>query len=112
MAWVIERRRSGRDRPLPASSRAPESPLFPVFVALATVSLAIAGGFALAGAWPVLPFAGIELAALAWAMRRFGGSARNVAAVPSAPTFHCAARNRRHRPATRIRMTNLRRKPF
>ncbi len=37
--------------------------------ALAVLSLAIAGGFAVAGAWLILPFAGLELAALAIALR-------------------------------------------
>jgi len=35
-----------------------------VFAALASVSLAIGIGFALAGAWLVLPFAGLEVVAL------------------------------------------------
>jgi uncharacterized membrane protein len=38
-----------------------------VFVALAAVVLAIGAAFALAGAWLVLPFAGLEAAALALA---------------------------------------------
>jgi uncharacterized membrane protein len=37
------------------------------FAALALVTLAIGTGFALAGAWPVLPFAGLEVVALATA---------------------------------------------
>jgi uncharacterized membrane protein len=36
-----------------------------VFLALAALTLAIATGFALAGAWLVLPFAGLEVALLA-----------------------------------------------
>lgn len=35
-----------------------------VFVALAVVSAAIGTGFAMAGAWPVLPFAGLEIVVL------------------------------------------------
>jgi uncharacterized membrane protein len=47
-----------------------------VFAALAAIVLAIGAGFAMAGAWLVLPFAGLEVALLigayvAWA-RRFG----------------------------------------
>ena len=38
-----------------------------VFGALAAVALAIGAAFALAGAWLVLPFAGLEIAALAMA---------------------------------------------
>ena len=120
MAWVIEGRRSVTGRPLP-SSRTPASPLFFAILAIAAVSLFIAGAFALAGAWLVLPFAGLELAGLAWALRH---AARRVAAVPPKPTLvpasavmaFCAARMAASRsrpvPATRIRMINLRRKPF
>jgi len=86
-------------------------PLFPAYVTLAAISLVIAIAFAAVGAWPVLPFAGLELAALGWAMCRCGGAP---AAVPLPPTF-CAARRARHRrplPANLIRTINLRRKPF
>lgn len=38
--------------------------LFKVYLAIAGVSLAIGAGFAWAGAWLVLPFAGVEVAAL------------------------------------------------
>jgi len=38
--------------------------LLGVFVAFALVSLSIGAGFAAAGAWMILPFAGIEVAAL------------------------------------------------
>lgn len=40
-----------------------------VFGSLAAISMGIAGGFALVGAWPLLPFAGLEVAALAVALR-------------------------------------------
>lgn len=40
-----------------------------VFASLAAFSVLIAAGFAMAGAWLILPFAGIELAALALAVR-------------------------------------------
>ena len=36
-----------------------------VFIALGALALAIAAGFALAGAWLILPFAGLEIVALA-----------------------------------------------
>jgi uncharacterized membrane protein len=36
---------------------------------LAAVTFAVAGFFALQGFWPVLPFAGIEIGLLAWAVR-------------------------------------------
>ena len=36
---------------------------------LAAVTFAIAGFFALQGFWPVLPFAGLEIGLLAWAVR-------------------------------------------
>ncbi len=38
-------------------------------VAIGSVSLAVAGVFAVQGYWPILPFAGAEIALLAWAMR-------------------------------------------
>ena len=38
------------------------------FLGIATVSLGIAGSFAAAGYWPILPFAGLELAALGAAL--------------------------------------------
>lgn len=108
MAWVIESRRSVRDRPPPAGS--PPPLLLPVFVAVAAASLGIAVAFALAGAWPVLPFAGLELAALGWGIHHFGRQAR-----PAASPEPCASARttrRRTRPANRIRMINQRRKPF
>ncbi|MDH5534345.1 MAG: DUF2244 domain-containing protein [Betaproteobacteria bacterium] len=40
-----------------------------VLGSLAVISLAIAGGFAVVGAWLILPFAGAEVAALAVALR-------------------------------------------
>ena len=121
MAWVIEGRRSDSGRRLP-SSRIPSSPLFVAVLAIAAVSMLIAIAFALAGAWLVLPFAGLELAGLAWALRHT--ARRRAAAVPPKPTLvpasavmaFCAARMAASRsrpvPATRIRMINLRRKPF
>jgi uncharacterized membrane protein len=39
-----------------------------VLLCLSLVSLAIAAGFALIGAWPILPFAGLELACLGAAL--------------------------------------------
>ena len=36
---------------------------------LAVVTFAVAGFFALRGLWPVLPFAGLEIGLLAWAVR-------------------------------------------
>ncbi|MBU1645400.1 MAG: DUF2244 domain-containing protein [Gammaproteobacteria bacterium] len=110
MGWVIEGSRSASWRPPPASRQVARSPLFPVFVVLAAISLTIAIVFACFGAWPVLPFAGLELAALGWAMRRCGGAP---AAVPLPPTF-CAASGacqRRPLPTYLIRTINLRRKP-
>ena len=39
-----------------------------VFGSLAAVCFATAGGFALLGYWPILPFAGLEIGVLAWAL--------------------------------------------
>lgn len=112
MAWVIEGRRSDAGRPLPSSRICP-SPLFVAILAVAAVSLFIAIAFALAGAWLVLPFAGLELAGLAWALRH---TARRVAVARPARPLACATRSAASRsrplPATLIRMINLRRKPF
>ncbi len=38
------------------------------YAGMVSVSLIIAGGFAALGFWPVLPFAGLELLALGWAL--------------------------------------------
>ncbi len=43
-----------------------------VGLSIATFSLAVAGGFSIAGAWLVLPFAGLELVALAYAFYYIG----------------------------------------
>lgn len=45
------------------------------FGLIAGVSAAIGLGFAWVGAWMVLPFAGLELAALWWALHRFAAEA-------------------------------------
>lgn len=39
------------------------------FAGMATVSLVVALGFLVIGYWPILPFAGLELALLGWAIR-------------------------------------------
>jgi uncharacterized membrane protein len=50
---------------------------------LALVTFGVAGFFALQGFWPVLPFAGIEIGLLAWAVRAsmLRGSEREVIVV-------------------------------
>jgi uncharacterized membrane protein len=50
---------------------------------LAAVTFGVAGFFALQGLWPVLPFAGIEIGLLAWAVRASmrRGSEREVIVV-------------------------------
>jgi uncharacterized membrane protein len=90
MAWVIAGSRSAHGRPRFRSrtARTPSSiiaaPATIACAAIAAVSLLIAGAFALAGAWLVLPFAGLEIAALVWAVRRVarGPVARVTAPVP------------------------------
>ena len=64
----------GSDRPvrrrielLPNCSLTPGGAKF-FFAGIASVSLTVAGFFVLSGFWPVLPFAGLELALLAWAL--------------------------------------------
>jgi len=58
--------------------------LLRVFVGLALIVIAIGTGFALLGAWPVLPFAGLEVLALGIAFvvhaRRAGAEERPRAA--------------------------------
>jgi uncharacterized membrane protein len=44
---------------------------FRVFAFLFVVSIGIACAFAFAGAWPILPFAGLEMLVLCLALRRF-----------------------------------------
>lgn len=55
----------------PNCSMAPSS-LFRVFLGVGAVSAAIAGVWALAGAWLVVPFAGLELGALGLAFLLYG----------------------------------------
>jgi uncharacterized membrane protein len=38
------------------------------YVSIFVVTILIAGSFAVLGVWPILPFAGLELAALGWAL--------------------------------------------
>jgi uncharacterized membrane protein len=42
---------------------------FVVFGSLAVLSIAIAAGFSVFGAWPIIPFAGLEIVVLALALR-------------------------------------------
>jgi len=48
-----------------------------LLLAVLVVSILIATGFSLAGAWPVLPFAGVEVAALWLALRHLRCHARD-----------------------------------
>jgi uncharacterized membrane protein len=52
---------------LPNCSLTPGGALF-FFAGIAAVSLTVAGFFVLSGFWPVLPFAGLELGLLGWAL--------------------------------------------
>jgi uncharacterized membrane protein len=58
-------------RPAPAL---PARALLAILAAVASINVAFALSFILRGAWPVLPFLGIDVALLAWAFRT---SARN-----------------------------------
>ncbi len=51
------------------------------FVITATVSSTIAFVFSWVGAWPVVPFTGLELALLWWALRRTGACANDVETI-------------------------------
>ena len=52
---------------LPNCSLTPGGAVF-FFAGIASVSLTVAGFFVLSGYWPVLPFAGLELGLLGWAL--------------------------------------------
>lgn len=58
----------------PNSSLSPRAAAF-FYLSITTVSLGLAGGFAWHGYWPILPFAGLELAGLGaalWVVQRRG----------------------------------------
>ena len=48
-----------------------------VFAALAVLAVSIASGFAVLGAWLILPFAGLEMLVLYWAFRTIERHARD-----------------------------------
>ena len=52
-----------------------------VFIVIALFTLTVAGGFSMAGAWLVMPFAGFELLALAAALIYLNGNAENYESV-------------------------------
>jgi uncharacterized membrane protein len=56
-----------------------------VFVALSVVSAAIGIGFAIAGAWPVLPFVGLEVVALGAAFVLYARRAADYERIELAP---------------------------
>ena len=63
------------DAPLLRIEIAPNCSLTPrsalgFFALVCTVSFGIAGGLALLGYWPILPFAGLEMVLLGWALRK------------------------------------------
>ena len=61
------------------------------FVPLAALSLGIAGFCAWHGLWPVLPFAGLELALLGWALKdslRRGRWSQTITITPSHVRIH------------------------
>lgn len=72
-----------------------------LFVGTAVVSGIIAVAFAFFGAWPVLPFAGIELAFLWWALSRTASSAEDFERITLESgqltiESRCGARMERH----------------
>jgi uncharacterized membrane protein len=56
-----------------------------LLLAIATVSAVIVGAFALIGAWPVIPFAGAELAMLWWALKRIEGHSNDFERITLKP---------------------------
>jgi uncharacterized membrane protein len=68
-----------------------------VFGSLAVVSLVVAFSFALAGAWMIIPFAGLEIAALAgaaWWVSRRAGDFERVAFAAGSITVETGERGR------------------
>lgn len=65
-----------------------------VLVVTAAVSGTIAFVFSCVGAWPVVPFTGLELALLWWALRRSGACAHDVETITLEPE-HLTVETRR-----------------
>jgi uncharacterized membrane protein len=86
------------------------------FLGITAVSLTVAGSFALAGYWPILPFAGLELAglgaALRWSMRQ--GGRRELIRVDERTVSVCKSGGRHERayefprPWTRVELVRAR----
>jgi uncharacterized membrane protein len=64
------------------------------FLGMCCLSLGIAAGFALLGAWPVLPFAGLELAFLGGVLYRVGRQAEETDVVTVTPEHVRVVANR------------------
>lgn len=62
--WAFRERDAGFSLTLKRNCSISPAGLLAVFAALAAVALAIGAGFALLGAWLILPFAGLEVLAL------------------------------------------------
>jgi uncharacterized membrane protein len=80
----------------PNSSLTPRAAAF-FYLSIAAMSLGIAGGFAWLGFWPILPFAGLELAGLAaalWVTQRRAGVREYVQVDEDRVTFRREASGR------------------
>jgi uncharacterized membrane protein len=95
----------------PNSSLTPRAAAF-FYLSIAAMSLGIAGGFAWLGFWPVLPFAGLELAGLGaafWITQRRAGVREFVQVDEHRVTFRREGLGQKlerefHRPWVRVEM--------
>lgn len=87
----------------------PAPPLSPramaaILGAVAAVNLAFALSFVLRGAWPVMPFMGLDVALLAWAFRAARRAARREEHVVVTPSLLKVARRPPKGPPSEIRL--------
>ena len=66
-----------------------------LFLLLAVVCLTIASAFAVAGFWPILPFAGLELAVVGTCMYLVSASGRDIEVINIGDTLVCVEKGRR-----------------
>lgn len=84
-------------RPVPSVARRER---WAAFALLASVSLTVAGAFAAAGAWPIVPYAVLELGLLAaafWWIERRGADCERIAVVGDRVIVERTARGRTSR---------------
>lgn len=87
----------------------PAPPLSPramvaILGAVAAVNLAFALSFVLRGAWPVMPFMGLDVALLAWAFRAARRAAKREEHVVVTPSLLSIARRPPQGPPSEVRL--------